>query len=277
LVSGVYLSGNVTESLGAQAMPGRGPFFRQRMGYSSFVWTDDEENGLPGAPEVDDFVQPMPRKQLPKQLLPSYPAVTTVVLSTIAIILVTLIDWQSSHGSFAASRSRVFENSEPLTLVLSMLSHANGGHLLSNLLGFMGFGFLLKRSFGMLAFPVAPAIVGVITTLLTILSTPASQGIIGSSGIVFAMVGQYVTLYFIFENRHSAVTKTVRIIGFLLLLFFPHEYSASTSYIAHAYGFFAGIIAALILTPYVRHNLDEANQVESPAVKQALARLPMHT
>ena len=258
-------------------MPGRGPFFRQRMGYSSYVWTDDEENGLPGAPEVDDFVEPMPRKQLPKQLLPSYPAVATVILSTIAVIMVTFIDWQSNHESFAASRSRVFDHSEPLTLVLSMLSHADGGHLLSNLLGFMGFGFLLKRSFGMLAFPVAPAIVGVITTLLTILSTPASQGIIGSSGIVFAMVGQYVTLYFIFENRHSAMAKTVRIIGFLLLLFFPHEYSASTSYIAHAYGFVVGIVAALILTPYVRHKLDDANGVLSTSVRQGMRRLPMHT
>lgn len=258
-------------------MPGRGPFFRQRMGYSSYVWTDDEEHGLPGAPEVDDFVRPMPRKQIPKQLLQRYPALATVIVSTLVVLIVTFIDWQSSLESFAASRSRVFDHAEPLTLVLAMLSHADGGHLLSNLVGFIGFGFLLKRSFGMIAFPIAPAIVGVIINLLTILSTPASQGIIGTSGIVFAMVGQYVTLYFIFEHRLGAMTKTLRIVGFLLLLFFPHEYSASTSYIAHAYGFGAGIIAALILVPYVRHNINEAQLVGSPDVKNALARLPMHS
>jgi membrane associated rhomboid family serine protease len=197
----------------------------------------------------------MPRKTLPKALGSREPAFFAVALSTALVLAVTFIDWASPQFSFASSQDLVFGQQKWHLLFLAMLSHADTPHLLSNLLGFVTFGILLKRSFGWLAFPIAPAICGVVITLLTNVTTPQAQGLIGSSGIVFAMVGLYVTLYYFFEHRHTGSAKLVRVTGFLLLLFVPHEYSHDISYLAHGYGFLIGIVVALILVPYLTDRL----------------------
>jgi membrane associated rhomboid family serine protease len=242
----------------------------------AYVWTDDEENGLPGAPLPEEFAKLTPKKHLPLALSSLHPSLWTVALATAAIILVTLIDWASAGSSFASSRNAVFEQGQWQKLFLSMLSHADTPHLLSNLLGFVGFGFLLKRSFGLLAFPIVPLVTGVVITLLTNATTPAWQGLIGSSGIVFAMVGLYVTLYSYFEHRHSWSAKIMRVTGFVLILFFPHEYSRDISYLAHGYGFALGIVAGLILIPHLQpKGLDHRNSPNpSRGVDLALPALP---
>ena len=233
-------------------MPGRGPFARWRSARTAYIWTDDEDQGLPGAPDPIDFVLPMPKAEAPRELHKRQPAAATVILATALVVAVTVFDWHNSGLSFASSRDAVFSQGHWHLLVLAMLSHADLAHLLSNLLGFVAFGYLLKRSFGVLAFPLIPALCGVIITLLTNTTTPPGQGLIGSSGVVFAMVGLYVTLYYFFERRYSWQSRLVRITGFLLLLFFPHEYSHDISYLAHAYGFALGVISGLIMSPYLK-------------------------
>ncbi len=213
--------------------------------------TDDLERGLPGAPDVTDFHTPTPRKTIPPTLLGNKPSFLTVFLSTFSVIFVTFLDWGSPADSFAVSAHSLFSEGRFDKLFLSMMSHGDGAHLLSNLLGFVGFGYLLKRHFGTLAFPIMPALAGVVTTILTLMTMPTHTGLIGSSGIVFAMVGLYVSLYFSLETRHSAAHKLVRVSGFLLVLFFPSEYSQTTSYMAHGIGFGVGILSALVALPYV--------------------------
>lgn len=232
-------------------MPGRGPFSRWRARTSTYIWSADEEQALPGSPNPDDFTRPMPRLPRPAALEPHEPAALTVALATAVLLAATFLDWGLPHINLASSREAVFLQGQWHLVFTAMLSHADLAHLLSNLLGFVTFGYLLKRSFGCIAFPVIPALAGVVITILTNATTPASQGLIGSSGVVFAMVGLYVTLYFFSEHRFSWQKRLARITGFLLILFFPHEYSHDISYLAHAYGLGLGILAGLILAPHV--------------------------
>ena len=149
-------------------------------GRGSYVWTEDEGAGLPGSPEVADFHEPMPRKQIPKEFVQTQPAILTVGSTTIFMLVVTFYDWGNSLVSFSAGSQKVFEHGQYESLFLSMFSHGDLVHLLSNLLGFAGFGYLLKRHFGSLAFPVVPLLVGLLTTVLSIVNMPENHSTLHS-------------------------------------------------------------------------------------------------
>lgn len=214
------------------------------------VSTDDLEAGLPGAPDVTDFYRPMPRRVIPHTLLRKEPTFLATIITTLTLILVTLADWSDPLRTFGMSAHDLYHRGRVDILFLSIFSHGDLGHLLSNLIGFLGFGYLLKRHFGWVAFPLLPIAAGALTAALTVLTMPPHVRLIGASGMVFAMAGLHTSLYLLLETRYRLPTRILRVAGVLLVLFFPHEYSPSTSYMAHGIGLGVGLIAGLIAAPH---------------------------
>ena len=64
----------------------------------------------------------------------------------------------------------------------------------------------------------------------------------GVSGLVYSMIGLWLSLYFYFENTRSKKEKVVRVLGFILIILIPSHYQKNVSYISHAYGFVLGIL-----------------------------------
>jgi membrane associated rhomboid family serine protease len=222
------------------------------------VSTEDTEAGLPGSPDVTDFLKPMPRRPIPASLLGKEPTAAALILSSIIVIGLTVLDWSTPLTSFGVAAHDLYRDGRIDLLLLSVFSHANLGHLLSNLIGFLGFGYLLKRHFGWIAFPLIPITVGLLTASLTVLTMQPQVKLIGASGMVFAMGGLHATLYLLLETRYVVSTRLLRVAGVLLILFFPQEYAPNTSYMAHGIGMGLGIVAGLIFAPHLRH--DQASE-----------------
>lgn len=229
------------------------PFIRPQSVRSwghSIVSTDDVQAGLPGAPDVADFYRPMPRRSIPHSLLRKEPTSVAVILAALLLIIVTLIDWSDPFRKFGLSAHELYRQGRVDLLFLSIFSHGDLGHLLSNLIGFLGFGYLLKRQFGWIAFPLLPIAAGALTAALTVMTMPPHVRLIGASGIVFAMAGLHTSLYLLLETRYRLPTRLLRVAGVLVVLLFPHEYSPTTSYMAHGVGLGVGIISGLIAAPH---------------------------
>jgi rhomboid protease GluP len=134
----------------------------------------------------------------------------------------------------------------------SLFIHADIGHLSSNLVLLIPFGWLLINYFGPLAFPVIAIIGGIITNIITIYiykNDYYQTSLVGASGMAYAIVSQWIVLYLKWDRRYSLTERIIRSIGVAMMLLIPSQFSPKTSYLAHGVGFIVGIICAL---PFLR-------------------------
>lgn len=173
-----------------------------------------------------------------------------VVIFFVALcVLLSLSFWFSPHYSkwLWASKEAVFEKHEYWRLFTALFTHADIKHLLSNMPLFVVFGWLLRSYFGLLAFPLAAFLVGAVTNYATLYYYPEHTRLIGASGVVYGLVGLWVTFYLRYEVRYSFRMKLFRVLGVSMVLLLPTTYSPTTSYLAHALGFLFGVLCALLL------------------------------
>ncbi|WP_211338326.1 rhomboid family intramembrane serine protease [Haloterrigena salifodinae] len=99
-------------------------------------------------------------------------------------------------------------STNPWTVVTSVYAHGGVGHLVSNSLALIVFGWPVARATTRLRFHVFFAVTGAVAGVAQILLTnvaalvtpvPATGGVLGASGAVFALLG-----YLIASNRLSA-------------------------------------------------------------------------
>lgn len=188
-------------------------------------------------------------KRIPKLRyfwIPSLMFVVSAVLSILA--------WTDVFGPYPASKQIIFQNQYYLNGLTAIFYHADIAHLLSNAILLLFFGWMLNAYFGVFVSVVVSLLAGTLANYITVSQYPLRTELIGASGMVYAMAAMWLVLYFRYERKYSFAHRTVRVLGFILLLLFPTQYDAKTSYLAHASGFVIGAAAAFMLLPIVHLN-----------------------
>jgi len=188
----------------------------------------------------------------PQSILYEHPKLKHVYVVGIFVLLCLLFSlcfWFSDHYSafLWASREAVFEHHEYWRLFTALFTHSDLKHLLSNMPLFVVFGWLLRNYFGLLAFPIAAFAVGALANYATLYYYPPHIRLVGASGVVYGLVGLWITFYLRYEVRYSFRMKLFRAVGVSMVLLLPTTYSPTTSYLAHGFGFLFGIVFALAL------------------------------
>jgi len=146
----------------------------------------------------------------------------------------------------------------PWTVVTSVYAHAGPGHLLSNAVALVLFGWPVARATTRLRFHLFFALTGAIAGVsqiilsdalasLPLISFSATPGVLGASGAVFALLG-----YLLASNRLSSTLAGIaRVPAWVSLILFAGIAAAVTlltaapgiALIAHFTGLFVGLIA----------------------------------
>lgn len=197
----------------------------------------DEKSAKPG---------PLSRRPLFTSTYPFFAVSILFVLFTAMFNNVYLSDY------LWASRFTVFTRHEYWRIFSAIFAHKDVIHLLSNLPLFFFFSVFLYEYFGFLVFPVIPLITGACTNLFTLYFYPETVRLIGASGMVYGMVSLWLVLYIYNDTDHTIPVRIFRSTGFAIILLFPTAYNQETSYLAHASGFFIGIMFALIILPFAK-------------------------
>ena len=197
-------------------------------------------------PSEDDFAPSPERDRGPLSVVPPrgrvWPAVAFLVISTAA----TWAHW-THLADLGATRAQVFAAGEYWRLFTAITVHSGLGHLASNSLFLVIFGFLLNAYFGGLVFPGLSLLLGVVTHALTLATYPDDVELVGCSGMVYAMVGLWLVLYIRHARDPSIPMRLMRATAFLLGVMAPTTFERTTSYSAHAIGLALGLVAGLIL------------------------------
>lgn len=186
----------------------------------------------------------------PKSFLYEHPKLKHIYIVIILVLLCLLFSlcfWFSdNYRDFLwASREAVFEHHEYWRLFSALFTHSDIKHLLSNMPLFVVFGWLLRNYFGLLAFPFAAFVVGALANYATLYYYSAHIRLVGASGIVYGLVGLWITFYLRYEVRYSFRMKLFRAAGVSMILLLPTTYSPTTSYLAHGFGFLFGVLFGL--------------------------------
>ena len=160
----------------------------------------------------------------------------------------SLLFWHTDlREYFWLSGEKIFQFKEYWRLFTGFMIHSSIGHLLSNGFLFVVFGWFLRAYFGFWVFPVGVFLLGALTNLVTIWFYDPKVMLLGASGVVYAMVALWVTLYIFYERKKSLPRKLFLSLGFLLVLMFPTNFSPKTSYLAHGVGFLMGVGGGLLM------------------------------
>jgi len=206
---------------------------------------------------------------LPKIILPvgddterrTVPAVTLgIILTNIAILLWMYFRWEDFPTFFATYGfvpQRIMAGEGMFTFVSAMFLHAGVAHLAGNTLFLWIFGDNVEDAFGHFLFAGFYVACGICASLAFLLSHMGSSipGL-GASGAIGGVMGAYFVLYPRARVNTWVIYTVVRIpayiylgIWFLSQLFFTFLYRAyePVGFSAHAGGFAAGILLALLL------------------------------
>ncbi|MEF8814053.1 MAG: rhomboid family intramembrane serine protease [Halovenus sp.] len=184
------------------------------------------------------------------------PVLEILVAFTVVFLLQLVTALADLVGGLFVLRPPVTE--DPWTVVTSVYAHANLGHLVSNALGLVVFGWPVARATTRIRFHafflVAGSLAGVAQILLSgaLASSPvvalgATPGVLGASGGVFALLG-----YLLASNRLSSrigavlqISRTATLLGFVLIAAVLTLATASpgVALIAHFVGLLLGLVA----------------------------------
>jgi len=211
--------------------------------------TGFENNGYP---DPEDFKE---EPELPPGPLARFPslrhAIPALAIFVIFYLSTTVYYRPAARDLLWLSGDSIFKNHEYWRLLTSLCTHADLYHLLSNALIFLIFGWMLKAYFGMIAFPVASIIIGLLTNLVTIAAYDPALKLLGASGMAYGMVALWLVFYVHHDVEHTVPMRLFRAIGFSLVMMFPTTFDPHVSYLAHAIGFAIGLVLGLCLLPIV--------------------------
>lgn len=184
------------------------------------------------------------------------PVLEVLVVFTLVFVLQLITALADLVGSLFILRPPIAD--QPWTVVTSVYAHANVGHLVSNAVGLIVFGWPIARATTRLRFHtfflVTGSIAGVAQILLSdaLASLPlvvigATPGVLGASGGVFALLG-----YLLASNRLSSrlgavfrISRTAALVGFVVIAAALTLATASpgAALIAHFVGLLCGLLA----------------------------------
>lgn len=205
------------------------------------------------SPRPEDFVPKVPRDLEAFDLWPSKIFFTKAILSGFFVSLVSAMIWNwDSNYHFAVSGHKVFTELRLESLFTALVAHSSIEHLLSNMLPFVVFSWLLWGYFGWVAFPVLPLLGGLLSNLVTVATYPPNILLLGISGMVYCMITLWLVLYIKNETTHQTPKKLLRVIGFCLLMLFPSGEAKQVSHLAHFSGGLFGILLGIIYLPWAK-------------------------
>ena len=202
-------------------------------------------------PDEADFAPSPPKPRGPLTRLPTRQGLMVPLAFYSVCAAVSFLGWEyPSRFDFTASGVAVFERSEWWRLVTSLFAHKDIAHLTANGPMLVLFGWLLRHYFGLKAFPFVAVLCGVASNLVTIKMYEPAQRLLGCSGMNFALVALWLVLYIRFDTGRKMPRRLVHALGFAMAMLLPTEYEANVSYLAHASGFAAGVLAGLVFWPF---------------------------
>jgi rhomboid protease GluP len=174
-------------------------------------------------------------------------------------IVSTLVYRGYSFGSLLpASGESVLAGHEYWRIFSSLFTHSGMTHLLSNSWLFIIFGWFLRSYFGTMVFPALSLVLGMTVTWVTLLFYDPAVSLVGASGMIHAMIGLWIALYVRFDSDHSVPMRIFRAAGFSLAMLIPSTVHVEVSYTAHGIGFILGIMAGILIGPFVRAGISPA-------------------
>lgn len=173
--------------------------------------------------------------------------VPSLIYATCAAV-VSLLCWNSPEfkEELVGNPDKIFNHFEWYRLVTSLLVHSDIRHLLANMLFLVPFGGLLTFYFGWRLFPLAGVLCGIVTQYFSLQTYPLHTRLIGSSGLLFALFGLWLSLYFKAESHLPARQRLLRIMGFSLIMLIPTQFSPQVSYRTHFIGWLIGLVVGLV-------------------------------
>lgn len=207
-------------------------------------------------PPAEDFL-PSPQKEPGpfRRWPPLFPAFSLPLSLAVLSLIVSLTHWNANIDFFSVSRLQVFEGREYWRVVSALFNHADISHWGLNMMPFLFFGWLISAYFGPRVFALGAFVIGIGSNVATISFYAPETSLLGASGVVYGIIAMWLIFYLKFDDENILAKKSMRVIGFILMLLFPTAYEPSTSYLAHATGFSFGVITAGILLPFVKVRL----------------------
>jgi rhomboid protease GluP len=189
------------------------------------------------------------------------------ITSAMVILLVSLIGWRDSQlfTLLAAIPHQVMEEHEYWRLVTAIGVHADLRHFLSNVFFFTFFSYLLYGYFGFWIYPVSVVALGSLTNYCSLLTYTGNIHLVGASGVVYLMVGFWLTLYVLIQRTRSLSTRLLHAVGLGLIVFVPTNLSPEVSYRTHAIGCALGVIAAI---GYFQACKDQIRSLETMEIEE---------
>ncbi len=209
------------------------------------------EAGQPQIALIENHVATPGRWRLTQTWLTLEPRAESALVAaimTFCLALASLMYWSDVLGArswMAATGESVFQQHRYYQLWTSLFAHADAGHLASNSFLFFILSYFLYGYFGPWVSPVAAFVISGVTNWFVLKGYASDTTLVGASGVVYWMGGAWLVFYFALNRQKSLGTRLVRALGVAFLIFMPAEaFKASTSYLAHFYGFLSGIIFA---------------------------------
>ena len=180
---------------------------------------------------------------------PSGSSVTVGLLMTTFVCAASAIYWSNPAdlaSQLPGNPEAVFQKHQYWRLFTGILVHADLQHFLSNAPGFAFLTGLIYGYYGWAPCLLLTFVGGSLVNLLSLYTYPPNTILTGASGCVYLLAAFWLTMYVCLERRHSIAGRLMRGAGFSLVMLFPTALVPQVSYRAHAIGFAAGIIAAIL-------------------------------
>ncbi len=191
-------------------------------------------------------------------MLSRKPRENSILIATAAVLgmlVVSMLCWQEGRPmqlQLAAVSDRILVEGEYWRLMTALLVHADMRHFLSNAVLFVLFAYLLYGYYGFWIFPFASFLLGSFVNWLSLLTyQPQNISLVGASGMVYLMVGFWLTMYMLVERRLTVKRRILHGVGVGLIVLMPTAFDHAVSYRSHFLGVVVGIAFALLYF-YVR-------------------------
>jgi len=190
------------------------------------------------------------------------------VLYALTSGLLSALYWMDPafKANWGANLHLVFDQWEWYRLLTSMMLHSDIRHFASNMMFLIPFGGLLTFYFGKRMFPLLALMLGIATHALTLMNYPLNVFLLGSSGLLYAMFGLWLSLYYKVETHIPTAKRWLRVLGFGLVMFIPSQFKANVSYQAHFIGLVLGLVSGLV---YAKIYAEEFRRRNEPYMEAA--------
>lgn len=218
-------------------MVGPGPFFRLSLEFIREFFFGPPPCAAPERSHLKGVLKRVFRENwLTRD--PLYPGLATTIALAFLLLAGRVVE-------FPASGERVFGHGEYWRAWTTLFVHADPGHLLSNLVLFVPFAFVLTGYYGWFLFPLVGFFVGGLVNLAVLRDMPPAVSLVGASGVVYWMGAAWITLAVLVDRREKLGRRLLKGLGVAMLLYLPEGYRPEVSYVTHLYGFLAGIACAV--------------------------------